>query len=86
MGSLLFGMAAIATRGLAVPIGIHAAWNIGDWLRGNKEMPGVWSPVVEPGYESYVQATGLSSYVIVMALSIFAFWLLYRTRQPANEA
>jgi len=86
MGSLLFGMAAIATRGLAVPIGIHAAWNIGDWLRGGKETPGMWRLVVEPGYESYVQATGLFTYMMVMALSTFGFWLLYRTRQPAHEA
>ena len=86
MGSLLFGMAAIATRGLAVPIGIHAAWNIGDWLRGGKETPGMWRLVVEPGYESYVQATGLFTYMMVMALSTFGFWLLYRTRQAAHEA
>ena len=28
MGSLVFGMAALATRGLAMPIGLHAAYNI----------------------------------------------------------
>jgi membrane protease YdiL (CAAX protease family) len=31
-GSLLFGAIAIATRGLAVPIGMHAAWNFGQSL------------------------------------------------------
>lgn len=40
VGSLLFGMAAIATRGIALPIGIHAAWNIGDWMRGDKATVG----------------------------------------------
>jgi len=29
-------MAALATKGLALPIGLHAAWNIGDWARGGK--------------------------------------------------
>ena len=41
VGSLLFGMASIATRGLAVPIGVHAAWNFGDWLRGNRAAPAI---------------------------------------------
>ena len=85
MGSLLFGMAAIATRGLAVPIGIHAAWNIGDWLRGAKENPGIWRPVVEPGYESYTQVTGFFTYMTLMALATFAFWLVYCARR-SNEA
>src|SRR5450631_1554537 len=41
-GSLLFGMAALATRGLAMPIGLHAAWNFGQWVLGGKEVPGLW--------------------------------------------
>jgi membrane protease YdiL (CAAX protease family) len=42
VGSLLFGMAAIASRGLAVPIGLHAAWNFGQWALGMKGSPGMW--------------------------------------------
>lgn len=45
IGSLLFGMAALATRGLALPIGLHAAWNFGDWLHGGKDASGPWHPV-----------------------------------------
>ena len=33
-GSLLFGAAALATGGLAAPIGMHAAWNIGQSIFG----------------------------------------------------
>jgi membrane protease YdiL (CAAX protease family) len=33
-GSLMFGAVAIATRGLAVPIGMHAAWNFGQSILG----------------------------------------------------
>ena len=40
MGSILFGMATIATKGLAVPIGLHAAWNIAGWAVGEKQVPG----------------------------------------------
>lgn len=78
MGSLVFGMAAIASRGLAIPIGIHAAWNIGDWMRGGKATPGIWRPVVEPGHESYVEAAGLGSYVLVMAIATFILWFYHR--------
>jgi len=51
VGSLLFGMAAIATRGLAMPIGLHAAWNIGDWIRGGKGSVGFWKPIVEDDFK-----------------------------------
>ena len=36
VGSLLFGMAALATRDLTMPIGLHAAWNFGSWMFGEK--------------------------------------------------
>jgi uncharacterized protein len=45
-GSLLFGMAALATRGLAMPIGLHAAWNFGQWVLGGKEGLGLWRRLV----------------------------------------
>jgi membrane protease YdiL (CAAX protease family) len=45
LGSLLFGMAAVASRGLALPIGLHAMWNFGSWALGDKGGPGVWTPV-----------------------------------------
>lgn len=49
VGSLLFGMASLATRGLALPIGLHAAWNFGQWVAGDKEFPGIWRSTVEQG-------------------------------------
>jgi membrane protease YdiL (CAAX protease family) len=80
IGSLLFGMASIATRGLAVPIGMHAAWNVGDWLRGYKAEPGLWRPSIEAGFEAAATSAGVWCYVVVMALAIFAFWRWHRTR------
>ena len=41
-GSVLFGLAALASRGLAFPIGVHAAWNAGSWLIGMKDETGYW--------------------------------------------
>src|SRR6476660_166290 len=37
-GALLFGFAALKTNGIALPIGLHTAWNFGQWcLRFKKE-------------------------------------------------
>ncbi|MEJ7679563.1 MAG: type II CAAX endopeptidase family protein [Segetibacter sp.] len=33
--ALLFGLAALKTNGIALPIGLHAAWNFGQWCLGS---------------------------------------------------
>ncbi|HEX3601151.1 MAG TPA: CPBP family intramembrane glutamic endopeptidase [Lacipirellulaceae bacterium] len=78
VGSLLFGMASIATRGLAVPIGVHAAWNFGTWLLGMKGQGGVWRQVVEPGNERNAEIFGMAAYVAVLGTAIFLFWNYFR--------
>jgi membrane protease YdiL (CAAX protease family) len=78
IGSLLFGMAAIATRGLAIPIGLHAAWNFGQWTLGLKGQTGLWKGVVEQGLEERAEVVGMSMYVAVMGLATLAFWLWHR--------
>lgn len=79
VGSLLFGMAAIASRGLALPIGLHAAWNLGDWMRGGKNSMGPWRSIVEPGFEERAKLVGMASYVALMVLATLAFWWRYRS-------
>ncbi len=78
LGSLVFGMAALATGGLALPIGIHAAWNIGDWARGGKCDGGVWHPVVGPGSTAYADKIAMGSYVAVMMCALAGLWLVQR--------
>lgn len=85
VGSLLFGMAALATRGLAVPIGLHAAWNFGQWALGEKEIAGIWKPVIEQGYASYVDFAGRISYLLVFGSAIAGFWLLEGARKREQE-
>ena len=75
IGSLLFGMAAIATDGLAVPIGLHAAWNVGHWALGLKGTPGIWT--VASAGSPFI---GIILYDVVMLSTTFAFWLWYRKR------
>lgn len=74
VGSLVFGMAALATRGLAVPIGLHAAWNMGDWLRGGKGPGGLWGIVVAPGRDGHASAVAMGSYLLVMASAFAGLW------------
>jgi len=78
VGSVLFGMGSLATRGLAVPIGLHAAWNFGDWLRGGKETPGLWMPVVESGFDGPARLVGRVSYVALFLAATLAFWVWRR--------
>jgi hypothetical protein len=78
VGWLMFGMAAITTRGLAVPICLHAAWNFGDWILGGKGWPGFWQVVVEEGQQRRAQFVGTVGYLAVMSLATIAFWIWYR--------
>jgi membrane protease YdiL (CAAX protease family) len=90
VGSLLFGMASLATRGLAVPIGLHAAWNLGDWLHGGKTSGGLWRPVGLDVYSERADRAAMIGYVVVMVAATFAFWLwqrrvALRASQPTDE-
>ena len=80
-GALLFGMGALATRGLALPIGLHAAWNIGDWARGGKGDGGIWKMVVDPATANHTAFLAMASYVLVMALALVGLWAWARLRQ-----
>jgi len=85
VGSILFGVASLTTRGLAVPIGIHAAWNFGDWLRssGGKLAGGPWRPVVEAGFDSRAGVVGWAAYVALM-FGTAAALLWWNRRQQAT--
>jgi hypothetical protein len=83
VGSLLFGMAALATRGLALPIGLHAAWNFGQWMIGEKEVPGLWKPVLAGGPTARADHAALIAYVAVFGATTLAFWLYGRSSPRA---
>ena len=79
VGSLLFGLVALTTKGLAMPIGIHAAWNFGQWMLGAKGTSGLWQVVVDQGYELRYERIGSLSYLVVMVSAILAFLWYQRT-------
>ncbi|MFI5163196.1 MAG: CPBP family intramembrane glutamic endopeptidase [Sphingobacteriales bacterium] len=76
VGSILFGIAALKTKGLALPIGLHAAWNFGQWALGFKDNSGLWKVIVEPGYQHHFEQMQTIAYLIVMvpAIALFYFW------------
>ena len=81
-------MAALAMRGLAVPIGLHAAWNFGQWTLGEKETPGLCRPVVEHGYVLYVDHMGMLGYLLVFGSATVAFYLFgnFQTHREQKQA
>lgn len=78
VGALVFGMAALATRGIALPLGLHAAWNLADWVRGGKGDGGMWIMRIDEGHSLQVGAIAMAAYVSIMLLAFVVFLLLYR--------
>lgn len=79
-GGLLFGAAATASGGLAVPIGIHAAWNTMGWMVGEKGNDGMWRLAVAPGDSAHVTAVATVTYLVVMLGATAVCWAAYRRR------
>jgi membrane protease YdiL (CAAX protease family) len=63
-GSIVFSLAALVTRGLAVPVGIHAAWNFGQWALGLRGSAGIWVAAGPKDHVAYL--IGMIIYIIVM--------------------
>jgi len=77
-GAILFGLAALKTKGLALPLGLHIAFNFGNWALGFKDRPGIWKIVVEQGYDAQVNNIGLAAYVFAMGLAITGICIFYK--------
>jgi hypothetical protein len=80
---MLFGMAVLASRGLAFPIGVHAAWNAGSWLLGMKDEAGYWR--LEPGRQPSF-AEGAAIYLTVIAVSMLTLWWWMRRAAAGARA
>ncbi|MFB6456648.1 CPBP family intramembrane glutamic endopeptidase [Chitinophaga sp. Hz27] len=84
LGAVLFGIAALKTKGLALPLGLHAAWNFGQWSLGFKGEPGIWKALTASGYEQQMQQVGLGAFVVAMLSGILLVLILYR-KMPVQE-
>lgn len=84
LGGVLFGVAALKTKGLALPLGLHSAWNFGQWIMGFKNEDGLWRAIVDKGYEKDTENIGLAAFVVVIVLAIIGVVLFYR-KKNADE-
>jgi len=80
LGGILFGLAALKSQGIALPLGIHSSWNFTQWMLGFKNDTGIWREVVKPGEESSAENVALLGFSIAMCLAIFGIAMLYRQR------
>jgi hypothetical protein len=83
IGSLAFGAAALASRGLALPIGMHAAWNIGEWLVGSKgeRFPSPWSLDISAESARSAELAGAIGYYTLFGMIVLLCWLRIRRRR-----
>jgi uncharacterized protein len=72
-GALLFGLAALKSYGIALPIGLHSAWNFGQWCLGFKKETGLLQGITEKGFENVVERNGWISYLVIMTVAIVVF-------------
>lgn len=77
-GAILFGVCALKTKGLALSLGLHSAWNFGQRTFGFKNKPGIWKALVEKGYESDIENVGLTAFLFVMGIAIAGVCFYYR--------
>lgn len=74
--ALLFGVVALRSGGLAMPIGLHAALNLAQWMVGEKDTAGIWTLAVEPTYTArlttYAPFVGMG--VTLLAAILIARW------------
>lgn len=85
LGALLFSIAALKTKGLALPLGLHFAWNFGQWLFGLKTGQSIGMPVIESGFESQVQIVAIAAYAFVMVVGIIFICMFYKDKNLAEN-
>lgn len=73
--ALLFGAAAVASGGIALPIGIHAGLNLARWMIGDT---GFWRPLAEPQAGDRISSVATITSLAITLLTALAFWLKAR--------
>ncbi|MBS1799713.1 MAG: CPBP family intramembrane metalloprotease [Acidobacteria bacterium] len=79
VGGLFFGLLALITRGIAMPIGAHAALNLSLWLFGAKDDSGLFHIAAQPGFERSIESNTTTAYILVMGIAIAAALIYWRT-------
>lgn len=86
-GGLLFGLTALKTKGLALPIGLHSAWNFGRWMFGLTGSPGIWHYTNTKGNEPYGETVALTLHAIIFLIAITGILISGKTtNRPFSRA
>ncbi len=74
--AFLFGVVALRSGGLAMPIGLHAALNVTQWLVGAKDTLGIWTVSIDPAHAARVTtvAPWIGLGVSALATVVIARW------------
>jgi len=86
---LLFGMAAISSQGLAMPIGVHAGVNLAQSLLRDNSSWGIWKLVMDKHVRGRVETLSPIVGAAVVTLAMLAFWWWHqscRTGQDKSNA
>lgn len=85
LGGILFGISALKTKGLALPLGLHSAWNFGQWAMGFKNKTGIFEAINEKGYEAKNETISLTVYILVMLIAIISILLFYKNKKRDSQ-
>lgn len=74
--ALLFGVVAVRSGGLAMPIGVHIALNVAQWLVGAKDSGGVWTLDVDPSRVARVSSVApfVGMAITLIAVAVISRW------------
>ena len=87
IASLLFGYAFLRTRGVILPIAMHAAWNYSQeqvGIASGRNQIGHWI-IVRDGGSNVHGVVGYAIILTVLASAALAIWSLNPTRFLASE-
>jgi uncharacterized protein len=78
--AVLFGAAALASRGLAMPIGLHMALNVAQWAIGEKESTGFFTQAVAESTRGRIeQVAPITGMVVTLAMAgVLWYWHWHR--------
>jgi uncharacterized protein len=80
--ALLFGLTALASGGLAMPIGLHAATNLARWAVGESGTAGLWSMTIDASARERITRIAPVTGIAITLSAALGMWLWYRFRSP----
>lgn len=84
--AVLFGVAAVTTRGLAWPLGLHTGINLGRWLTGENGEQGFWRLGAEGVDQARLALWSPWIGIVVLAAATWLFLRHARDDHPFSEA